>query len=217
MHPSFRTSSKSCPQAGDKQTNRHKNTQGKTNTLFAGGTMIRIKVTDLVAVLPRKDTPPWSFYCVKKYKIVIFYLKYNCRLEKNSCEKWRTYHLHVGSIQTDLARAWGQRQELDLSYSNGHSAVDFIVAVLYSHIFLTLGGTHDFLNTPKISKGFILHMIFSTSFSISVKSLCPFKPSITKNALLECLKSVAVRIRTANFPILFQIRKKIICACTVDI
>ena len=70
------------------------------------------------------------------------------------------HYLHVGSIQTDLARAWGQRQELDLSYSNGHRAVDFIVAVLYSHILLTLGSTHDFLNTPKISKGFILYIIY---------------------------------------------------------
>ena len=38
-------------------TNRHTDRQGETNTLFAGSIMIRIKVTDLVAVLPRKDTP----------------------------------------------------------------------------------------------------------------------------------------------------------------
>ena len=35
------------------QTDGH----GETNTTIAGGIMIRIKVTDLVAVLSRKDTP----------------------------------------------------------------------------------------------------------------------------------------------------------------
>ena len=99
-------------------------------------------------------------FTVSKKKIVTFYLKYNCRLEKNSCEKLRTVHLHVGSIQTDLARAWGQCKELDLSHSHRHRAVNLIVAVLYCHILLTLGGTHDFLNTPKISKGFTVNIIY---------------------------------------------------------
>ena len=39
-------------------TYRHTDRQGETNTLLAGVMVIRIKVTNLVAVLPRKDTPP---------------------------------------------------------------------------------------------------------------------------------------------------------------
>ena len=96
----------------------------------------------------------------------------------------RAVHLPVGSIQTDLARAWGQRQELDLSYSHGHSAVNLIVAVLYCHIFLTLGGTHDFLNTPKISKEFTINI--NTNHECWIFNLCPFKSSITAGICLIC-------------------------------
>ena len=38
----------------------------------------------------------------------------------------------------------------------------------------------------------------ASAASASIKSLCPFKSSITKNALLESLKSVAAGILTAN-------------------
>ena len=66
-------------------------------------------------------------------------------------------------------------------------------------------------------KVYITHIIlpmnvgFSTSFSISIKSLCRFQSSITKNALLESVKSVLAGFRTANSSharqMLFQIRE----------
>ena len=70
---------KSCPQTEDRQTDG----QGETNTLFAGGGVIIIRIKlQTWSLYYHVKTLHLEVFTVSKKKIVTFYLKYNCRLEK---------------------------------------------------------------------------------------------------------------------------------------